>query len=117
MANPVIYVRLTTRNKDTAKTFYLQLFDWEWGEPETHNGRVFYPWDPKDPPTGDLVNMLEEEPLGWVPMVEVEKIDTSIQQAIVLGGRVLVGKTDHDKFYYAYIEDPTGAVIGLYQKK
>jgi predicted enzyme related to lactoylglutathione lyase len=47
----------------------------------------------------------------------VASIDESIQQAIVLGGTVQIGKTDHGKFFYAYIKDPTGALIALYQKK
>lgn len=117
MANPFVHVELQTRELARAKDFYARLFDWRLeevpvpgGEPYTMiqvgsgtGGGMFQNPDPAVPP-------------HWLAYVGVDDIGVSTRKARELGASVLRDVMEIPGYgWFSVIQDPTGAVLALWQ--
>jgi predicted enzyme related to lactoylglutathione lyase len=57
-------------------------------------------------------------PSGWLAYVEVDDIHAATQKAKSLGGKIMKDVTEVTGMgWLSFIEDPTGAVLGLWKPK
>ena len=120
MANPFIHVELNTANPEKAKAFYSQLFDWQLEE-------IANPAVPDSAYTmikvgtgtgGGIMKQVPGGPAGWLAYVEVADIEAATAKAKALGGKVMKGVTEVvGTGWFSFIQDPTGAVLGLWKTK
>ena len=118
MPNPFDYMQLVSNDPEKAKAFYRGLFDWQ-----VEDARI----------AGDMVQTIIRQPQGpwggimgaankdvqsmWHIYVQVTDIDSALLRVMQLGGRVVVPKTPvPNTGYIAFIQDPTGATLGLSQR-
>jgi predicted enzyme related to lactoylglutathione lyase len=120
MANPFVHIELNTPDTDKAKAFYSKLFAWELED--VSNSSV-----PDGEYTvikvgkgtgGGIMKQIPGGPLGWLAYVEVEDIRGSTAKAKSLGGVVMKDVEEvMGMGWLSIIQDPTGAVLGLWQTK
>lgn len=114
------WVDLQTSDPAAAKSFYGELFDWDYddiplGEGMAYSmarrdGRLVAAVSP--PPPGD------ESPPHWNCYVSVESADATASRASQLGATVLAEPFDvFDAGRMAVINDPQGAVVSIWQPK
>jgi predicted enzyme related to lactoylglutathione lyase len=114
--NSFSWNELATRDIDTAKRFYGQVFGWG---SETHGdytewkvaGRSIagaMPMGNRYPP---------QVPPHWLVYFTVEDCDASAQKAQQLGGQVLVPPMDVEPGRFAVIGDPQGGTFGIIKFK
>jgi predicted enzyme related to lactoylglutathione lyase len=54
-------------------------------------------------------------PPQWILYVHVQDLDAALEAAAAAGGRVVVPERSLGEARFAVAEDPSGAVVGLYQ--
>jgi len=111
--NPIGYTELHTSDPPRARAFYSELFGWKAEETPT-------PMGPYTMFEGQLVGLTTNTggiPVTWVPYVSVESIKQSTQRAKDLGAQVLRDCVVIPEGTFSVVRDPTGAVLGLWQKK
>ncbi|MFV0390202.1 MAG: VOC family protein [Pyrinomonadaceae bacterium] len=113
----VCWTELATSNVDTCKSFYSDLFGWNYQggtvpemayhEISLNGGEVF----------GGMYTLTAEmanTPPHWMPYVAVDDIDAALQKAEDLGGTIIMPGTDIPQTgRFGVIADPTGAVIAM----
>ena len=120
MANPFVHVELNTPDPAQAKQFYAELFDWKLAEmpnPAVPGG--FYTMIEVGAGTGGgIMKQIPGGPLGWLPYVEVNDIHAATQKAESLGAKVMKDVTEVlGMGWFSFIQDPSGAVLGLWKSK
>jgi uncharacterized protein len=117
------WVELGTTDSAAAKSFYMQLFDWEF---------VDYPMGPEDVYTMFKLNgkdvaaayqlmpdmRAQGIPPNWLSYVSVTNVDETAEKAKAAGATLL--KEPFDVFTVgrmAVVQDPTGATFALWQAK
>jgi uncharacterized protein len=115
MANPFVHVELNTPDPQKAKTFYSELFQWKLEDIP----------NPLSPYTmirvgegtgGGIMPQVPGGPGGWLAYVLVDDIRASTQKAKALGGKIMRDVAEAgDMGWLSFIQDPTGAVLGLWQ--
>lgn len=56
----------------------------------------------------------EELPVAWMPHIQVEDVQKSVERALTLGGSELIhGKDDNGNSQWAVLADPNGTTFGL----
>ncbi len=106
--NPVVHFEIGGTDVAKASTFYSALFGWKIldGPAKMIEGAGL---------TGHL-NALGHEPLNYtVVYVGVDDIRACIDKAASLGARILVGPVAIPTGQFAWISDPTGTTVGLWQ--
>jgi uncharacterized protein len=106
--NPVVHFEIGGTNIAKSAAFYSSLFGWKIssGPPAMIEGAGI---------TGHL-NSLGHEPLNYtVVYVGVDDIKSYIAQAVALGATTLVGPIAIPTGQFAWIKDPTGTTVGLWQ--
>ena len=120
MPNPFVHIELNTPDPAKAKKFYSQLFDWKLED--VPNSAV---------PTGEytivqvgqgtgggMMQQVPGGPLGWLPYIEVKEVRAATEKAKSLGGKVMKDVTEVPGMgSFSILQDPTGAVVGLWQGK
>ena len=112
-ANPVGYTELHTSDPAKARTFYSELLGWKAQEEQT-------PMGPYTMFQGVLAGMTASRdgmPTGWVPYVNVADVVASTRRVKQLGGEVLRDCVSIPEGTFSVLRDPTGGVLGLFQKK
>lgn len=120
------WVELSTPDKASALAFYAELFRWTAHELELGlKGEPFsyalVRSDGRD--VAAVYQMLAEQvqhgvPSRWLPYVGVDETDAVLRAAEKLGGLCLVDPVDvYQSGRMAILEDPTGAVFALWQRK
>jgi len=112
------WIDLATPDQDAAAEFYGALFGWSVEEDEnaeqtggyrvaTLNGHAI----------GGIMKLMQEgQPVAWSSYVSVENADATVAKAKEAGGTVMVEAMDVlDYGRMAFLVDPTGAAIGLWQ--
>jgi predicted enzyme related to lactoylglutathione lyase len=109
---------LATRDAESAKSFYADLFGWEPLDMPTDvgvytmllkDGHQVCALYPMGPDAGGA-------PPHWRSYVSVQDIDAAVTAASARGGTVPMAPMDAmDEGRMAVIQDPTGAVLGLWQ--
>ena len=120
-AGTFCWTELMTRDVAAAKEFYSKLIGWQMrdqdiaGSPYT----VLMPPGSKDQ-VGGIMGMegpqFEGVPPHWMPYIAVESVDDSARRCTELGGKIKLPPTDVPNVgRFCVLEDPTGAVISLFQ--
>jgi predicted enzyme related to lactoylglutathione lyase len=122
-AGTFCWTELMTRDLAAAKKFYADLLGWRTvdenlgGAPYT----MFYVPGQKEA-VGGMMQMsgpqFEGVPPHWMPYILVKDIDDRASRCKQLGGKIKVPPMDIPSIgRFCVIEDPTGAVISLFQGK
>ena len=120
MANPFVHVELNTADPQKAKSFYAKLFQWQLEDvpnPAAPGGN--YTMVKVGTGTGGgIMKQVPGGPSGWIPYVEVDDIDAATERAKTLGAKIMKGVTEvMGMGWFSFIQDPTGALLGLWQTK
>jgi uncharacterized protein len=123
MSGRVVHFELPFDDGDRARSFYKEAFDWQLQEmpgmdytlvmsgPSGDQG----PTEPGFINGGMLSRSMSAAP-GAVIVVDVESIDVALERVGELGGSTVVGKTPVGEMgFTAYVKDPEGNVIGLWE--
>ena len=110
------WAELNTRNLDTAKKFYTEVFGWDWG-----GGADYAEFKVGDRTVGGAMPMTPdrfpaEVPEHWLVYFAVDDIDAAAAKVKELGGTTMMEPTeagDAGKFVVAM--DPQGAVFATIQ--
>jgi predicted enzyme related to lactoylglutathione lyase len=111
--NPVVYAELHTQDPARARTFYAELFGWKGVEEQTPMG----PYTMFQGMLAGLTANRDGVPVGWVPYVNVDDVARATTRARNLGAKVLRDCIAIPEGIFSVVSDPTGGVIGLFQKK
>lgn len=117
------WVELGTTNAAASKSFYKELFGWDYHDSENGPGMIYtmIKLDGKD--VGGLYempsNMLEQGiPPHWLNYIAVANADEATAQAKASGGAVMNGPFDvANAGRMSVIQDPTGTVFAVWQPK
>ena len=67
---------------------------------------------------GLMKNPMPNAPSSWLAYVLVDNLEKAVGKAKALGGTIMKDKTDvKDMGSFAIIEDPTGAMLGLWDRR
>ena len=120
MANPFVHVELNTPDPEKAKAFYSKLLQWQLEEipnPAVPDG-TYTIIKVGTGTGGGIMKQVPGGPLGWLAYVEVDDIHAATQKAKALDGRVMKDVTEVPGMgWFSFIQDPTGAIIGLWKSK
>jgi uncharacterized protein len=112
MPNTICHFEIGCRDRAKTKDFFSQLFDWKMDEagPATFIA------------TGDEVGghitALGHEPHNYtIFYVKVDNVKTYLEKVATLGGKVLVGPLAIPTGTFAWVADPEGNTVGLFEDK
>lgn len=112
------WVDLATHAPEAAKAFYAELFGWT-SEDIAADYEVPYSMLMRDGKrAAALYEMAPEQGVFpyWASYVRVLDVQASAEQAVELGGRLVMPPVDVMQLgRMAFIQDPTGAVLGLWE--
>jgi predicted enzyme related to lactoylglutathione lyase len=115
------WIDLQTTDTEGAKAFYAALFGWSYDDLPTPMGAVYSMAQlgsdtvaasaPQPPMAAD-----NGVPPSWNTYLAVDDADAAVAAAAASGGAVLMPAEDiMDSGRMAFVADPTGAVVGLWQ--
>jgi predicted enzyme related to lactoylglutathione lyase len=111
------WIDLETPDVDGAKVFYRDLFGWDMDDRPAGEGRTYT----VGRLNGKDVAAIHEDgegAAGWSSYISVDDVDATTSSAQELGARTLTEPFDvRDAGRMSSIEDPGGAVVGLWQPK
>jgi predicted enzyme related to lactoylglutathione lyase len=112
------WIDLATPDQDAAAEFYGGLFGWSVEEDENAEETGGYRVATlKDQAVGGVMKLMQEgQPPAWASYVSVEDVDATAAKAREAGGTIMVepmSVLDYGRM--AFVVDPTGAVLGLWQ--
>ncbi len=119
----VVHFEVPFDDGDRARSFYKEAFGWQVVEmPEMGYTIVMTgPSSDTGPTEAGFINggMLAREQAatqGPVVVMDVESIDVALERIGELGGETVAGKTPvGDMGFAAYVRDPEGNVVGLWE--
>lgn len=116
--NDFDYVELTTTDAGKAKEFYAELFRWQFKEMKV-NGEPYSLIYVGGKAVGGIMKRPHKGvPTAWTPYVTVSNVDEAAARAEKLGGKILCPKQEvPGRGRFVVIEDPTGALLGLWENK
>jgi predicted enzyme related to lactoylglutathione lyase len=123
MANTFDWIEIRTRDIETTATFYESLFGWKVTEKETADGFDVWIFDTGGEPRvqnlrrGGIWLRPKGESLGVVVYIVVDDIETTLKKVAELGGKAVIPKAPLGAGYGAYLADPSGNLLGLYEEK
>jgi hypothetical protein len=110
---------LTVPDADKVRDFYAQVVGWE---PEPVEMGGYSDYNMKAPGGGPVAGVCHargqnaDQPAQWMLYVVVADLDAAVERCRAAGGKVRVpAKSMGGQTRYCVIEDPAGAVCGLYQ--
>jgi len=117
------WIELGTSDNEAAKTFYTQLFGWDYVDNPMGPGAVYtiLKLDGKD--IGGLYKLMPDMvahgiPPNWMSYVSVSSADETAEKAKAEGATLLNGPFDvYSLGRMAVVQDPTGAVFSLWEAK
>jgi predicted enzyme related to lactoylglutathione lyase len=124
MAGRVVHFELPYDDAERARRFYADAFGWDLTPmPEmdytiVSTGPMSQDGRPTEPGyvNGGLLSRSEAASPGPVVVVDVDDIDAALAQAESAGGQTVVGRTPvGDMGFTAYLRDPEGNVLGLWE--
>ena len=110
---------LNSPDQNAAKEFYSDLFGWDAREVPMGGDQVYIMFEKG----GKSVSGLGQQPSAmagmpavWTSYATVDDVDSVVERSSELGGTVTMPATDvMDQGRLALIQDPSGAVLGLWQ--
>lgn len=116
MANPFVHLELTTPDTAKAKEFYGKLFNWTFTDNDMGN-MVYSTFKPDSGPGGGLMRM-PGAPTQWLAYVGVEDIHAATAKAKSLKATIVRDVQEIPNVgWFSILNDPTGAMIALFQTK
>lgn len=107
--NHICHIEIPVTDLEQAKRFYQQLFGWQIDILPDNHYALF--------PGGGFRRVNKVERGGITPYFQVEKLKQYIDKVALIGGRILVkNETAGNRGRCAFIQDPDGNVIGLYEE-
>lgn len=117
MANPFVHLELNTPNLEKAKSFYKDLFGWEFQDMPMGPGGVYSTFKPSSGPGGGAYTM-PQAPNGWLAYVGVEDVKQATEKAKSLGAQVHLDSQEIPNVgWFSVLSDPTGCNIAIFQPK
>ena len=109
----VVHVEIPAANVEAAGTFYQELFNWKLQHVSEMNYTM---WEAGDGSGGGFPAVSEEAPAGKVLVyIHSDDIESDLKRVEELGGKVIHPKAEIPQTgWYAFFQDPTGNVLGLY---
>ena len=109
------WCELMTTDTAAAKDFYGTLFRWQMTEMPMASGESYTVLSAGGKESGGLMRIpatAEGCPPHWGVYVTVDDVDTTAEQAVTLGGKLLVPPQDIPKVgRFCVLQDPQGAVL------
>jgi uncharacterized protein len=118
--NPFVHLELNTPDPEKAKAFYSQLFQWKLADVPNPvvPGGSYTMIEVGAGTGGGIMKQIPGGPSGWLAYVAVDDIHATTQKAESLGGKVMKDVTEVPGMgWLSFIQDPTGAVLGLWKSK
>ena len=116
------WTELMTRDAAAAGKFYTELIGWSTLEMPMEGMGTYTMWVPpgSEEPVGGMMQMdgpqFENIPPHWMPYIAVDDIDAVAGNVEKLGGKLKMPVTPIPGIgRFCVLEDPTGAVISLFQ--
>lgn len=116
----LVWNELSVADPERALAFYSTLFGWTFERHDLAHGGAY--WVISNPGSGRNGGVREvatgdapDSARAWIPYFAVESVDVTAAAATAAGSEVHRGPGRPDADALARIEDPTGAVHGLYQ--
>ena len=109
---------LTVDNADSIRDFYAAVAGWSVDGHDMGGYEDYVMKAPDGTPVGGVCHrrgVNENAPPQWVMYVMVDDLEARVAKAKELGGKVLDGPRSAGGGMMCTIEDPAGAVCGLYQ--
>ena len=120
MKNPFVHVELNSPDPAKAKAFYGKLFQWQLEDMPNpgvsdHSYTVIKVGEGTG---GGIMKQVPHGPAGWIPYVLVDDLRVATDKAKSLGGKVMKEPFEvMGMGWISFIQDPTGAVLGLWKPK
>ena len=111
----VVHLELHTHDLEAASAFYGELLGWR-------TERLTSPWGSYhalqlgDRLDGGIVEC-GKRPGGWLPYVEVERVEAATERARGLGASVLLGPREGPAGWRSVVSTPAGGELALWQHK
>jgi len=118
MGNPFVHIELVSTDVKKAKSFYGSLFDWKLEDMDM--GNMTYTMIKVGTGTGGgmMQHPMPGQPSAWVPYVDVGDVKAATAKAKSLGAQLIRDVSEvPNAGTFSIIQDPTGAVLGLWQEK
>jgi predicted enzyme related to lactoylglutathione lyase len=124
MSGRVVHFEIPYDDGDRARNFYKEIFDWQLVTMPEMGGYTLVASGPSGDqgPTepgfinGGMLSRQEAATSGPVIVVDVASIDAALEKIDELGGGVVAPKTSVGGMgFTAYVKDPEGNVIGLWE--
>lgn len=118
MSNPFVHVELLSTDVGHSRAFYGKLFDWKFEDMPF--GRDTYTVIKVGEGTGGglVRNPIPGAPSDWLAYVKVDDVAAMTNKARSLGASVVNNVTEvKGAGTFSIIQDPTGAMLGLWQPK
>jgi predicted enzyme related to lactoylglutathione lyase len=117
------WVDLATTDAEGAKKFYSELMGWTMADTPAGEGMVYTMLQIGEKAVAALYGMGPEQraqglPSHWMSYVAVSNVDETVEQTKSLGGTIIMEPADVFEYgRMANIQDPTGAILALWQPK
>jgi len=114
------WVDLQTTDQSAAKQFYASLFGWSYDDNPMPQGGVYSMATVNGETVAAIAPMPPGAPEGmpsmWNTYIAVDDVDVAVEKVATAGGQVLMGPVDiGDAGRMAFVADPTGPAVGLWQ--
>src|SRR6266852_5955534 len=119
VAHKPVWTDLSTSDAAAAREFYSKVFGWkvEVNPDPQYGGYALAKVGGKDV-AGIGPKMMDEAPTAWSVYIGTADAADSVKKAEAAGGKVIVAPMEvGDQGTMAFVADPSGAVIGLWQAK
>ena len=117
MAQPFVHLELNTPDLNKAKSFYGQLFGWQFTDMDMGPQGTYSTFKPDAAPGGGITSMPDGKP-GWLAYVGVDDIHAATEKAKSLDAEICVDSVEIPHVgWMSVINDPTGCTIALFQPK
>lgn len=119
MPNAFVHQELNTTDPEKARSFYGQLFDWTLEDMPMGGMGTYTVIKVGDKTVGGVMkHPVPGAPSMWLAYVGVDDIRASTDKAKSLGATILQDAVDIPTIgIFSILQDPTGAVIALFQPK
>ena len=120
MANPFVHIELNSNDVAKARPFYAALFGWELNDMDMGPMGTYTTIGVGGDGTGGgmMQHPMPGAPSVWVPYVLVDDLGASTEKARSLGGTVIQENIPVAEMgTFSIVQDPTGAVFGLWETK
>src|ERR1700757_1256754 len=114
------WVDLQTTDQSAAKQFYASLLGWSYDDNPMPQGGVYSMATVNGETVAAIAPMPPGAPAGrpptWNTYIAVDNVDAAVDNVGPAGGQVLMSAFDiGDAGRMAFVADPTGAIVGLWQ--